>query len=54
MAEPQKNIDYMDHDVDVLRELIRIGRDSGQPEPLDLEEFFHEADAELNKERDRR
>ncbi len=52
MAEPREQYIYPEQDIEVLRELIQRGIDSGPAEPLDWDDFLREANEELKKLQD--
>lgn len=43
MAEQKEDLSYLDHDVDVLRELIRRGIESGPGREIDFEDVKRRA-----------
>lgn len=52
MVDAKLDPSYLDHDTDVLRELIRRGRESGPARPMDWDEFLREANEDLEKLQD--
>ncbi len=50
MAEPKEDMSYLDHDPEVLRELIQRGIDSGPGRPIDFAEIRRVAREKLADE----